>query len=260
MKMQLQLFEDFSIASETPAAAPGWWLSRLLLNPRSRLARQDLSNCHALHRTLMRAFPQTPPGAPAREQFGVLYRLEADERRSCLVLLVQSQVAPAWAQLPADRNGQPFCLVAPESKPIDDNVRALRDGRRLVFRLRANPTQCKSSGKQSGRRGKPLAVFGAENQLAWLHRQGAAGGFRVDSARVRPDLSSFAARAPHASVSWQQGRKKAGAKSLALTFGAVVFEGVLTVTDAGTFRDTLAKGVGRGKAYGFGLLSVAPAA
>lgn len=44
-----------------------------------------------------------------------------------------------------------------------------------------------------------------------------------------------------------------------LTFGAVLFEGVLRVTDAAAFRAALERGIGSGKAYGFGLLSVAPA-
>ena len=42
-----------------------------------------------------------------------------------------------------------------------------------------------------------------------------------------------------------------------LTFGDVLFEGRLRVTDAALFRQTLEHGIGSGKAYGFGLLSVA---
>lgn len=44
-----------------------------------------------------------------------------------------------------------------------------------------------------------------------------------------------------------------------LTFGAVLFEGRLRVTDADLFRAALASGIGPAKAYGFGLLSIAPA-
>ncbi len=45
-----------------------------------------------------------------------------------------------------------------------------------------------------------------------------------------------------------------------MTFGAVTFEGILEVTDAEKFRESLRQGIGTGKAYGFGLLSVAKAA
>ena len=37
---------------------------------------------------------------------------------------------------------------------------------------------------------------------------------------------------------------------------SVTFEGILTVTDADLFRRTLAEGIGRGKAYGMGMLTV----
>jgi CRISPR system Cascade subunit CasE len=41
-------------------------------------------------------------------------------------------------------------------------------------------------------------------------------------------------------------------------FGSVMFDGLLRVSDPDVFRLTLQKGVGSGKAYGFGLLSIAP--
>jgi CRISPR system Cascade subunit CasE len=44
-----------------------------------------------------------------------------------------------------------------------------------------------------------------------------------------------------------------------LSFGSVLFEGVLEITDAERFQKTLEAGIGSGKAYGFGLLSIAPA-
>ena len=44
-----------------------------------------------------------------------------------------------------------------------------------------------------------------------------------------------------------------------LTFTAVTFEGLLRVTDIQAFREALKCGIGSGKAYGFGLLSIAPA-
>ena len=36
------------------------------------------------------------------------------------------------------------------------------------------------------------------------------------------------------------------------------YEGILEVTNADNFRDTLVRGIGPAKAFGFGLLSVAP--
>lgn len=44
----------------------------------------------------------------------------------------------------------------------------------------------------------------------------------------------------------------------AISLYAVRFEGILTVTDPDTFRTTVATGIGSAKAFGFGLLSLAP--
>lgn len=43
-----------------------------------------------------------------------------------------------------------------------------------------------------------------------------------------------------------------------MTFHAVRFEGYLQVTDGDRFREILKNGLGSAKAYGFGLLSLAP--
>jgi len=52
-------------------------------------------------------------------------------------------------------------------------------------------------------------------------------------------------------------RRQEGGTQL-LTFAAVIFEGVLRVEDSQAFREALERGIGPGKAFGFGLLSVAP--
>ena len=44
-----------------------------------------------------------------------------------------------------------------------------------------------------------------------------------------------------------------------LTFEGVTFEGVLEVTDPERFAATVRSGIGPAKAYGYGLLSLAPA-
>ena len=43
-----------------------------------------------------------------------------------------------------------------------------------------------------------------------------------------------------------------------LTFATALFEGELKVTDAARLRDAFAAGIGPGKAFGCGLLSLAP--
>ena len=60
---------------------------------------------------------------------------------------------------------------------------------------------------------------------------------------------------------WVRGEKKdkSDGRVHSISCRAVLFDGLLEVTDADAFRNTLAAGVGPGKGFGFGLLSVAPA-
>lgn len=76
------------------------YLSLLHLNPRDRAVSRDLADCRAMHRTLLRAFPTVPEGSTkkARDQFGLLYRVEPGQR-GAMQVLVQSASLPAWDHL-----------------------------------------------------------------------------------------------------------------------------------------------------------------
>jgi CRISPR system Cascade subunit CasE len=94
-----------------------------------------------------------------------------------------------------------------------------------------------------------------EDQLAWLARKGEQGGFRLVGVAVQPDLPDT--RVTTAEKVRGQRPAHDDAARMALRFGAVVFEGRLEVTDREVFLRTLHQGIGSGKAFGFGLLSVA---
>lgn len=249
------------------------YLSRLLLDPHGRDVRRDLADCHALHARVMAAFPKLAEAdGDARERLGVLYRLDASPRGECIQLLVQSLAAPDWSRL--DRGyllATPGTLRNPDCKPLDGALDALRDGMDLRFRLRANPTRRVNASKRGS---DPLAGKRVELQTeaewdAWLARKGEAAGFSLLDVRSQADsglLDQMAAvygaarpaREPVPDVRAAGGLKVTGRKAgRRVTFGAVLFEGRLRVTDADRLRAAIASGIGTGKAYGFGLLSVA---
>lgn len=236
------------------------YLSRLILDMRHRAVRRDLADCHALHRRILGAFPDAPPEAPAREHFRLLYRVEPlahDPWR--LRLLVQSAVAPAWEHLPEHYLGEaPDAGANPAVRPVDAEYAHIQPGMQLLFRLRANPTRRigKTNAEQGERwRGKRVELRREEDQLAWLARKGEQGGFRLVGVAVQPDLPDT--RVTTAEKVRGQRPAHDDAARMALRFGAVVFEGRLEVTDREVFLRTLHQGIGSGKAFGFGLLSVA---
>ncbi|WP_027883568.1 type I-E CRISPR-associated protein Cas6/Cse3/CasE [Meiothermus rufus] len=205
------------------------YLSRIYPNPRHKQARIDLANPYQLHATLCRAFAP-PDQRPPR----FLWRLEEGKTPQ---ILVQSAQEPNWKAIQELFPG--YLAQMPESKQLP--LENLQPGQVLRFRLRANPTVTRKDPQNPEKR-KRHGLKDVGEQLEWLHRQGAKGGFAVLGAMVV-----------------QSGRvrmyKHGGEHPIVIQ--AVLFEGYLKITDLDTFRKTLIAGLGHAKALGCGLLSIA---
>lgn len=225
-------------------------LSKLELNPRSREVIRDLADCQELHRTILSAFPDA--AGPARAEFGVLFRIDYPRARMP-ALLVQSHKHPQWSKLP------PSYLTNPvEIKDVSEAYASITPGATLRFRLRANPTRriaTKAGTDGERRNGKRVELRTEAQQIDWLRRKGAAHGFEILSAITSTTVPNVRVGDEGKS----RGFRANGAARNSLTFASVLFEGTLSVTDAVTFRRALERGIGSAKAYGFGMLSVAPA-
>lgn len=222
------------------------YLSRLTLQTRSREAQRDLADCHNIHRRVLMGFPDERGSGGARERYGVLYRVE--RRLDGVDVLVQSRAEPDWSRLP-----EGYLPREAEVKRVDQIYDRLRAGMDLRFRLRANPTRriAERNTTQDARwRGKRVDVRGEEAQLKWLVGKGERAGFALLAVRSRPDIGDVRMAPGAATYGTRQGTGR-------MIFGSVVFEGRLRVMDAERFRAALENGIGSGKAYGFGLLSVA---
>lgn len=250
------------------------YLSRLILNPRSRQVWSELAQPYEMHKTLMRAFPRASDDAKAkaRDEFGVLFRADVDDRRSETEVKVyaQSLVKPDWSFLD-DLDDYLLADAAPPNpacKCITEVCRGFREGQVLSFRLRANPTKriAEAIKGDNELKGKRVGLLCEEEQLAWLLRKsqerekGKPGGFAVLMKEVE-DQGGQTRQIAQVNIcpeGKKRGRKREGSSSHETTHLAVLFEGLLRITDADAFRHTLAGGIGPAKAYGFGLLSVAP--
>ena len=96
-----------------------------------------------------------------------------------------------------------------------------------------------------GQRGKVYPHVTPRYQKKWLLDRAEKHGFELseEAFQVVEDHSFFFRK------SSDQGRR--------VSLLAVTFEGVLKVVNPDLFRETLIEGIGRGKAYGMGLLTVA---
>lgn len=125
-----------------------------------------------------------------------------------------------------------------ETKDYSPLLDRILDGGKWQFRLTANPVVSKSHGKI-------MAHITPEYQKKWLGNRAEKLGFLLDEAEFQTVQSK-----------WYDFRKKDGAGSSRIHLLSVTFEGILTVTDAKQFKETLCNGIGREKAYGQGLLTI----
>lgn len=222
------------------------YLSFLRLNPASAAVQKDLRDVAELHRTVLSAFPDLRKSEMgARASLGILYRLESERSTGRILLYVQSLKTPDWSGLPEDYLLQEAGAPNPAIKSVEAAYNSIRSGQVLRFRLRANPTRkidTKSGPDGTRRNGRRVPVSGTDAQVEWLVRKAAEHGFELLQVAVAASGSAELVKS----------------RKTNRTFQGVVFEGSLAVRDPERFRDALAKGLGPGKAFGFGFLSVAP--
>jgi len=220
------------------------YLSELTLDPHNRYTGRLIGDSYELHRYLMKAYPDIADGGAGR----VLYRVEIMKHHPRL--LVQSEREPDWERLLP----QPISCRGP--KPWEP---AFQTGQLLRFRLRANATRC-SEGKRHLLRTR-------EAQAAWLERKGGQHGFELIPLPtgsdwfdafdddIEPKVEVRMARSPL--TIGHKPHTDDGA-SLNLTHRGVDFDGALRVVNPEAFSAAIAAGIGPAKAFGFGLLSLAP--
>ncbi len=201
------------------------YLSQLVLNERDHTVQRDLSNAHDLHRRIMQAFPDEQREQP-RAEWNVLFRQEPDSN----IILVQSAIEPDWSRL---KQGY---LARHSIKPIDIHNIQLNEGRVIQFRLKANPSKRNPETK------KLIGLLHQSEQLTWLERQASQHGFMVLNVDVIPTPSVFGIKVKQTSP---------------IRIVSVLYQGVLQITDSALFQTAIQQGIGRGRSYGCGLLSIA---
>lgn len=215
------------------------WLTRIIPDARSREARRDLVGTAAgnLHRRLMSLFPDEA-GPDPRARFGVLFRIE--DTPAGPHLLLQSTHQPDLARLPADYGSS-------LSRPLDDLLGALKPGLTLRYRCAASPVRKPGATTRALYNLPAVVPLTGAHADEWWTRQADGAGLHpltlhsqpLDAARaVRPNATGSTAGIRHARIR---------------------FDGTATITDADLLRRKITDGIGRGKAYGCGLLSIAPA-
>lgn len=202
------------------------FLSQVEINPRRRKGREFISNPEKLH-----AAVESTCRLSGEDQ-RLLWRLDPGKHAS--KLLIVSPVKPSLDVIreQAGWESQPDTAKTVSYDGFLDSIQA---GQRFKFRLTANPAY--------KRNGKLKAHIGPVNQMKWLSQ-------RSENMGVSFDEFATGVASSNTHVFRNKGNK--------VILPHATYEGVLSVQNADKVRNVLINGIGRGKAYGMGLVTLAP--
>lgn len=204
------------------------YLSRAELDATRRNTMIALASPQKFHGAVESAFP----GGRRRR----LWRL--DTLNGKLYLLLLSEDVPDLTGLCA----QFGTGTAPETRTYEPLLERVTPGSCWQFRLTANPTRSQKNPVDPLARGTLKPCYLEVEQEEWLLEQAEKHGFAIPEGAfrvTRKQTYHFA----------KEGRRP-------VTLLAVTYEGILQVTDPEAFREMLCQGIGRGKAYGLGLMTI----
>ena len=203
------------------------YLSQVELDPRNRETLRALNVPRRLHGAVEAAFT----GPRIRR----LWRL--DRRAGRLWLLILSEEMPELSGIVTQFGPSNGTAETRDYAPL---LARVAEGTVWRFRLAANPIK---NVKVAGGRGIVRNHVTVSQQEQWLAERAPKHGFAIEPDGFRV-----------VDARWIAFDKAAGGNRVRIH--AVTFEGLLRVTDAALFREALTRGIGRGKAYGLGLLTL----
>ncbi|MFG2063642.1 type I-E CRISPR-associated protein Cas6/Cse3/CasE [Micromonospora sp. NPDC048871] len=202
------------------------WLTRISPDLRHPAARRDLRDITAVHRRVMSLVPDDLGDQP-RRQAGVLFRL--DHTVAGPVLLIQTATPPDPSRLP-DGYGNV------QTRDISPLLKALASGMVVHYRIAANASKRAWKGDNAG---KVVALSGKHAEQ-WWQRKAEDSGLSLRNLHAQPQPAAIGRATP-------------------VRHAITLFEGQAVISDPDQVRAAVLSGIGRGRSFGCGLLSLAPA-
>lgn len=164
---------------------------------------------------------------------------------------------PDLTQL-AEEAGWPEIASSYGVKSYQHFLNQLAEGSSWNFRLVATPTRAvKAEGEK---RSKRIPIVRDEDRINWLASRAEGWGFDIPQVSADPSTGEATdlavAIVEKERIRFQRG--KSGKPGSLVTLNRVAFEGILTVKNPELLRSAMLNGLGAAKAYGCGLLTLAP--
>lgn len=204
------------------------YLSRIEIDRYNRNTMKALNSPSIFHGAIESSF--------AGERKRNLWRI--DQLNEQLYVMILSETEPDFSSFCAQFSRSDSSW---ETKSYNGLLDRIKNGDKWRFRITANPTKSVPDRKD-GNRGKVYAHITKDHQKKWIMDRSEKNGFLLtdDSYDVVQEK-------------WFRFYKR---ESRTISLLAVTYEGILEVTDTELFRNALISGIGRGKAYGMGLITV----
>lgn len=209
------------------------YLTRVMLDVENRRKMKHASHIGAIHSLIEDSFPE-------EKQIGIrtrkLWRI--DPLGGKRYLLIVSEKMP-------DHNALETIGVREniQTKDYEPFLSRLENGMTARFRVKLNPVWSSRDGKAKGERGRVVPVPDGE-QKQYLLNRAEQNGFSLkeeDYDIVERGVELY---------------RKKGQQDIYLK--KAVYEGILTITDKRALERVLREGMGKKKAYGFGLMTLIP--
>ncbi|MFJ2371308.1 type I-E CRISPR-associated protein Cas6/Cse3/CasE [Streptomyces sp. NPDC087769] len=235
------------------------YLTRFRVNTGRSDARQLLGSPHRMHGAVNMSFP-TPPsreGSAPR----VLWRVDRNATSETLLYIV-SPTRPDLTGLVQQAGWPASDEPGWTTFAYEDFLAALHPGDTWGFRLTANPVHnIRHEYVKKGERTKRAAHRTPHHQMEWLLKRQEQAGFEIVEKpverRLLPEGDAYELIVrDQVPMRFRRPPAKAGRNDVQLT--RVTFDGRLRITDTALFRRTLTHGLGKAKAYGCGLMTLAP--
>lgn len=216
------------------------YLSRVKIDYYNLKSIKELNHLGAYHSWVEDSFPEERE-KPKNERTRKLWRV--DELSGEYYLIVLSENKPDFEKL--EKYG---VKNTAESKSYERLLGSIKPGMRARFKIELNTVYSNTKNAEKGKRGRVVPVPHEKLGEFFLDRT-EKNGFSVNKNELA--ITNIGKKL-------FRRKKEGGEKETRVILVSATFEGILTVTDEERFRETLVMGVGRKKAYGFGLLTIIP--
>ncbi|MGI5948819.1 type I-E CRISPR-associated protein Cas6/Cse3/CasE [Peptoniphilus sp.] len=207
------------------------YLTRVEIDFNNRKNAKELNHLGAYHNWVEESFPQE---VDKKIRTRKLWRIDTLNNKE--YLLIVSEDKPDLNKL--ERYG---VKGSAKTKDYGKFLETLEEGQKYKFRLVANTTVSKPV---EGKRGRVVPIVDVTKQMDFLLARAEKNGFELNPSDFYVLDSSFLPL------------KKHNEKTINLI--KVTYQGELTIKNKEKFLSLLTKGIGRKKAYGFGMMTVIP--